>query len=162
MFNGPAPQPLEIAPRVMPDGTLPIAGTNYNAHFGQPAGMPDEQPIPPMKLEAMTVRLKNPLQPTPINLAHGKDLFQTDCAPCHGPVGKGDGSVVHLLQHKPADLMTGVSKNLPDGYVYGYIRNGGIWMPSYADAMSSNERWQVVLYMRWLEQKNGESEATTK
>src|SRR5258708_4445964 len=57
MFNGPAPQPLEIAPRVMPDGTLPIAGTNYNAHFGQPAGMPDEQPIPPMKLEAMTVRL---------------------------------------------------------------------------------------------------------
>ena len=76
--------------------------------------------------------------------------------------GKGDGSVVHLLAHKPANLLTGVSKNLPDGYVYGYIRNGGIWMPSYADAMSSDERWQVVLYMRWLEQKNGESEATTK
>jgi hypothetical protein len=47
--------------------------------------------------------------------------------------------------------MTGVSKNLPDGYIYGYIRNGGIWMPSYNDAMSSNERWQVVVYLRDLQ-----------
>jgi hypothetical protein len=59
--------------------------------------------------------------------------------------------VVHLLLHKPANLMTGVSKNLPDGYIYGYIRNGGIWMPGYSDAMTSNERWQVVVYLRDLQ-----------
>jgi len=53
-----------------------------------------------------------------------------------------------------------VSKNLPDGYIYGYIRNGGIWMPSYNDAMSSNERWQVVVYLRDLQQNYHGTEAS--
>ncbi|HKV55531.1 MAG TPA: c-type cytochrome [Candidatus Binataceae bacterium] len=159
MFVGAAVQPLEMAPRVMPDGTLPVDGIHYNIHYGQPEGMPNGQAIPPMKLELMTVRLHNPLQPSVENLAHGKVLFQTVCGPCHGITGQGNGSVVHLLQHKPANLLTGVSSNLPDGYVYGYIRNGGIWMPSYDDAMSSTERWQIVLYVRALEKKYGGTEA---
>lgn len=160
MFRGASVQPLAIAPRAMPEGTLPVDGIHYNIHYGQPAGMPDEAAIPPMKLELMTVRLQNPLQPTPQVLAYGKELFDNTCSPCHGLKGKGDGSVVHLLQHKPANLMTGVSKNLPDGYIYGYIRNGGIWMPSYNDAMSSKERWEVVVYLRSLQKKYGEAEAS--
>jgi len=114
-----------------------------------------------MKLEAMTVKMHNQLQPTPENLKHGEQLFLTNCSPCHGTRGAGDGSVVHLLLHKPANLMTGVSKNLPDGYIYGYIRNGGIWMPSYNDAMSSNERWQVVLYLRDLQANYHGTDAST-
>jgi mono/diheme cytochrome c family protein len=157
MYQGAAVQPLEIAPRVMPDGTLPVNGIHYNVHYGQPDGMPSTAAILPMKLELMTVREQNPLQPTSENLAHGKALFETVCAPCHGRIGKGDGGVVHLLAHKPANLLTGVSTNLPDGYVFGYIRNGGIWMPSYDDAMSTTERWQIVLYMRDLEKKYGET-----
>ncbi len=159
MFQGAAVQPLEIAPRVMPEGTLPVNGIHYNVHYGQPAGMLTSAAILPMKLELMTVREQNPLQPTSDNLAHGKALFETVCAPCHGSLGKGNGSVVHLLAHKPANLLTGVSTNLPDGYVFGYIRNGGLWMPSYDDAMSATERWQVVLYMRDLEKKYGETAA---
>jgi len=159
MYQGQAVQPFEIAPRVMPEGTLPVNGIHYNVHYGQPAGMPKMPPSLPMKLELMTVREQNPLQPTAENLAHGKALFETVCAPCHGPIGKGDGGVVHLLAHKPANLLTGVSTNLPDGYVFGYIRNGGIWMPSYNDAMSQTERWQIVLYMRDLEKRYGETAA---
>jgi mono/diheme cytochrome c family protein len=157
MFQGAAVQPFEIAPRVMPSGTLPVPGIHYNIHYGQPTGMPTSAAILPMKLELMTVREQNPLQPTPENLAHGRALFETVCAPCHGQFGRGDGSVVHLLEHKPANLLTGVSTNLPDGYVFGYIRNGGIWMPAYDDAMSATERWQIVLYMRDLEKKFGET-----
>jgi mono/diheme cytochrome c family protein len=157
MYQGPAVQPLEIAPRVMPEGTLPVNGIHYNVHYGQPPGMANTKAILPMKLELMTVREQNPLQPSTENLAHGRALFETVCAACHGPIGKGDGSVVHLLAHKPANLLTGVSTNLPDGYVFGYIRNGGIWMPSYDDAMSATERWQIVLYMRDLEKKYGET-----
>jgi mono/diheme cytochrome c family protein len=157
MYQGAAVQPLEIAPRVMPSGTLPVNGIHYNVHYGQPEGMPTTAAILPMKLELMTVREQNPLQPTSENLAHGRVLFETVCAPCHGRFGKGDGSVVHLLAHKPANLLTGVSTNLPDGYVFGYIRNGGIWMPAYDDAMSATERWQIVLYMRDLEKKYGET-----
>jgi mono/diheme cytochrome c family protein len=138
---------------------LPVPGIHYNVHYGQPQGMPSTAAILPMKLELMTVREQNPLQPTSENLAHGRVLFETVCAPCHGRIGKGDGSVVHLLAHKPANLLTGVSTNLPDGYVFGYIRNGGIWMPSYDDAMSVTERWQIVLFMRDLEKKFGENVA---
>ena len=125
-------------------------------------GLPgaDDQAAPEMKLEAMTVKLHNPLQPTAKNLKHGQQLFLQNCSPCHGPTGTGDGSVVHLLLHKPANLMTGVSKNLPDGYIYGYIRNGGIWMPSYNDAMSSTERWEVVTYLRNLETNYQGTEAS--
>jgi mono/diheme cytochrome c family protein len=150
MYRGAAIQPLSVAPRAMPDGVLPVDGIHYNNHLGQPVDLPgaNVQAIPPMKLEAMTVKMHNPLESTPENLKHGHQLFLTNCSPCHGIGGAGDGSVVHLLAHKPANLMTGVSKNLPDGYVYGYIRNGGIWMPAYDDAMSSNERWQVVIYLR--------------
>jgi len=157
MYRGPAIQPLAVAPRVMPDGVLPVDGIHYNVHYDQPANLPgiDERALPQMKLEAMTVKMHNPLQPTPVTLHHGADLFAADCAPCHGPTGKGDGTVVHLLAHKPANLLTGVSKNLPEGYIYGYIRNGGIWMPSYGDAMSSDERWEVVMYLRQLQDKYG-------
>jgi hypothetical protein len=163
MFRGAAIQPLDVAPRNMPDGVLPVDGIHYNNHPGQPDGLPgaDDQAAPDMKLEAMTVKMHNPLQPTIENLKHGQQLFLTNCSPCHGPTGAGDGSVVHLLLHKPANLMTGVSKNLPDGYIYGYIRNGGIWMPSYDDAMSSNERWQVVTYLRNLQENYQGAQAST-
>jgi mono/diheme cytochrome c family protein len=162
MFRGAAVQPLEVAPRVMPDGVLPVDGIHYNNHPGQPEGLPgaDAQAVPQMRLEAMTVKMHNPLQATPVNLEHGEQLFLANCSPCHGVTGAGDGSVVHLLAHKPANLMTGVSKNLPDGYIYGYIRNGGIWMPSYNDAMSSTERWQVVVYLRNLQQNYQSAEAS--
>jgi mono/diheme cytochrome c family protein len=154
MFHGAAIQPLEVAPRAMPDGVLPVDGIHYNNHPGQPDGLPgaDDQAVPQMKLEAMTVKMHNPLQATPDNVRHGGQLFLANCSPCHGTGGVGDGTVVHLLAHKPANLMTGVSKNLPDGYIYGYIRNGGIWMPAYNDAMSSTERWQVVIYLRDLQE----------
>jgi Cytochrome C oxidase, cbb3-type, subunit III len=162
MFRGAAIQPLDEAPRNMPDGVLPVDGIHYNNHPGQPDGLPgaDDQAAPEMKLEAMTVKMHNPLQPTVENLKHGQQLFLSNCSPCHGPTGTGDGTVVHLLLHKPANLMTGVSKNLPDGYIYGYIRNGGIWMPSYDDAMSSKERWQVVTYLRDLQANYQDAQAS--
>jgi mono/diheme cytochrome c family protein len=151
MYRGPQISTFAVAPRVMPNGTLPIDGIHYNAHWGQPQGMPEQQAQPPMKLEAMTVKAHNPLQANPDNLAKGKERFETNCAPCHGDHGLGNGPVAHLLEHAPKNLLTGVSKNLPDGYIYGYIRDGGIWMPSYVEAMSATERWQIVLYVRDLQ-----------
>jgi mono/diheme cytochrome c family protein len=159
MYRGPQVSTFTEPPREMPDGVLPVDGSHYNSHYGQPEGMPSQPALPPMKLEIMTVKAHNPLSPTPENLARGKERFETNCSPCHGMTGQGNGTVVHLLQHKPANLLTGVSKNLPDGYIYGYIRNGGVWMPSYDDAMSSTERWQTVLYVRDLEKRYGNETA---
>ena len=134
MYRGATVRPLTMAPRVMPDGTLPATGGEL-----------------PMTREYMTVHEHNPLKSTPEDLAKGRDLYAVDCAPCHGDNGKGEGPVAHLLKTKPKDLIGGVSKDLPDGYIYGTIRDGGIAMPSYNDAMSAHERWQVVLFVRSLQ-----------
>lgn len=139
MYRGPAIQPLAVAPRVMPEGTLPVKGG-----------------LPPMSREEMTIKLHNPLKPTPANLKKGKFLYLTNCAPCHGDDGLGNGPVAGagILKAKPADLVHGLAKALPGGFLYATIRNGGISMPSYDDAMSSNGRWKVVLWVRNL-QKEG-------
>lgn len=115
-----------------------------------------------MSTEQMTVRLKNTLSATPENLARGKALFLTNCAPCHGESGLGNGPVAHLLKDQPKNLVTGQSKDLPDGYLYGVIRNGILLMPSYADAMSSSERWQVVLFVRSLQQGAAQQKTARK
>jgi mono/diheme cytochrome c family protein len=135
MFRGQSVQPMARAPRVMPPGTMPINGEA------------------PMTREAASATLHNPLKPSAPVLAAGKSLFDTNCAVCHGGTGRGDGTVGFLLRIPPADLTRGVAAQRSDGYLYATIRDGSFVMPSYADAMSSNERWQVVLYLRTLQQK---------
>jgi mono/diheme cytochrome c family protein len=136
MFRGQSVQPLSQPPRVMPGGTLPTSGGE-----------------PPMSRSEAAVALKNPLAATPDALRHGKVLFDTDCAPCHGATAMGDGPVAAHTTVPATDLTAGPSIARSDGYLYATIRNGGTVMPAYADAMSATERWQVVLYLRQLQRE---------
>jgi len=143
MYRGEAVQPMSVAPRVMPSDTLPVHGD------------------PPSRIAQMAA-LKNPLEASAQNLAHGQELYANNCAPCHGDDGAGNGSVVHLLKDHPKNIVSGSAKNLPDGYIYAVIRNGIALMPSYADAMSSDERWQVVLYLRSMQQSSKDQDKSAK
>jgi Cytochrome C oxidase, cbb3-type, subunit III len=95
--------------------------------------------------------MHNPLQPTPENLARGKDQFNTYCAPCYGESAEANGPVTHILEKRPTNLILGASKVLPDGYIYGDIRDGVLNMPSYAEEMPAEQRWQVVMYVRSIQ-----------
>jgi cytochrome c553 len=134
MYRGPEVQPYAEAPRVTPADTIPV-------HGGEP----------PMSVEQATIKMHNPLQPTPENLANGKEQFNTYCAPCHGESGQGNGPVAHLLAKRPDNLIDDKSKNFPDGYIYGVIRDGHESMPSYAEEMPAEQRWQVVMYLRSMQ-----------
>lgn len=135
MFRGQALQPLARAARNQPEGTLAI-----NGHA-------------PMSRQVASETLHNPLEPTKAVLAHGKVLYDDNCSVCHGITGHGDGTVRFLLKVPPPDLTAGMATARTDGYIYATIRNGSYIMPSYVDAMSPKERWEVVLYLRSLQGK---------
>lgn len=138
MFRGPTVPPLAVPPRVMPSGTLPV-------HGGEP----------PMTREEAAGSRRNPLAPTAVHLRHGAELFKTHCAPCHGGAGKGVGPVAFQMIVPPPDLTAAQPAERTDGYLYATIRNGGVVMPAYGDAMSAQERWEVVLYLRHLQGRLG-------
>ena len=138
MFRGPALRPLAVAPRNMPSGTLPVDG-------GEPTIIREEA----------AGGLRNPVAPTAAHLHSGAALFATHCAPCHGDDGKGNGPVAFQMIVAPPDLTTAQPAERTDGYLYATIRNGSIVMPAYGDAMSVQERWDVVLYVRQLQGKLG-------
>ncbi len=134
MYRGPEIQPFAEAPRVTPADTMP-------AHGGEA----------PMSLEQAAIKMHNPLQVTPENLAKGKEQFNTYCAPCHGESAQGNGSVAHILAKPPKSLLVGAVKDRPDGYIYGVIRDGALSSPSYAEELSAEQRWQVVMYLRSMQ-----------
>src|SRR5208282_6069629 len=88
---------------------------------------------PPMSLEQATIKMHNPLQATTETLA------------------KGNGPVAHILAKPPKSLLVGAIKDRPDGYIYGAIRDGVLSSPSYAEEMSAEQRWQVVMYLRSMQ-----------
>ncbi|HEV8141633.1 MAG TPA: c-type cytochrome [Methylomirabilota bacterium] len=89
----------------------------------------------------------------------GKELFDRQCASCHGAGGRGDGSSAAGFATKPADLTDGRLLNpLPDEFLVNVIRRGGPaeglapTMPAFAKFLSDAQTAQVVAYVRSLAQ----------
>lgn len=101
----------------------------------------------------------NPLEVNEHNLAQGKQLYVAMCGPCHGADGSGKGHIVELGKYPaPPSYATGNSsrggsmKDLTDGQIYHTIQYGLNLMGSYASQLSPEERWQVVMYVKQLQQ----------
>lgn len=98
------------------------------------------------------LRLRNPVAATTKSIRNGKALFGTYCATCHGPRGRGDGPMVGTVMPS-SDLHTARLRTQRDGYLYATIRSGGLVMPAYGHALSVEERWDVVNYLRVIQQE---------
>ncbi len=59
---------------------------------------------------ASKVDVSSLLKPTPELLAHGKTVYQINCASCHGPTGHGDGPAAVALNPKPRNFTEGYWK----------------------------------------------------
>ena len=91
-----------------------------------------------------------PVQVTPELLAVGRKRFEINCAVCHGLLGDGDSLVAkNMAQRPPPSLHQRVM--LEDGHYYQVITAGFGIMPSYASALTVEERWAVVAYVRALQ-----------
>lgn len=99
--------------------------------------------------------LANPLEPaSPETLAQGGRMYGIYCTPCHGADGVNLGAVAQpgrLPGVVPLGGPAGVARLRTDGWLYLTIRNGGAVMPSYGWALSENEMWSTVAYVRTLQ-----------
>lgn len=97
-------------------------------------------------------KLKNPVKPLPASVDAGKRLYTTQCSTCHGPSGKGDGSMASAINPpKPSDLTDASWKHgAADGELFTVISDGatGTSMRAYGQPMKPDDIWNVVNYLR--------------
>ena len=105
-------------------------------------------------------QLTNPVQ----DPGKGEELFEVNCAVCHGTSLKGDGPIRPFMARGPfpADLTLPATKSATDGEVFAFISRGGRQgfaaiirglksaspMPEFGLLLTEEERWTLVLYLR--------------
>ncbi|HXX38915.1 MAG TPA: cytochrome c [bacterium] len=144
-------QPSASVPAPAP--SAPFTGPALAATTDYPKNPNAPRPEPP----ADYANLKDPLSATSGNLAGGKQLFDANCAPCHGTDGAGDGPAASALNPRPADFRTAIHAKLPDGYYFWRVTRGGSVapfsaagsaMPPWEGSLTPQQRWLVILYVK--------------
>jgi len=100
----------------------------------------------------LAAKQPNPVKASPESLATGKERFETFCVPCHGPEAKGGVTGLVAVKFVPPPDLTNAALQggRTDGYWHSYIMAGGAVMPAYGEALSSQEAWSIVNYLRTL------------
>ncbi len=133
-------------------------------HPELPAGVVQQQPPPgTVAREAPRLAVGEPGQPPPADLinplagrqdveASGRDLFNSFCIPCHGMRGEGDGLVVARGFPAPPSLTAEPARALTDAAIFQILTAGRNNMPPYRFQLTRDQRWQVIQYVRELQQ----------
>ena len=103
---------------------------------------------------------RNPIPPTPENLEAGRQLYEQQCAFCHGTEGRGQ-SPNGLQFYPPVPSLIDPQLDLSDGQMH-FITSQGIRytaMPSFAQVLSEEEIWQALLWVRQLAQPSQSPQA---
>jgi mono/diheme cytochrome c family protein len=128
----------------------------------QPSLRPEDAPRPqpersiPLGAELVysdreeTEDVPNPVSTSPASLAHGRTLFLSRCAPCHGAEGHGGGPVSRFFPAAP-DLAYVTVRQRTDGFIWGTITYGGKAMPSQREGLSERDRWDIVNHVREIQ-----------
>ena len=94
-------------------------------------------------------------------LALGKQIYNRQCAACHGLDGRGDGEAAYLLYPKPRDFVAAKYRlvstwdRVPtDQDLFDTITRGmpGSAMPSWGH-LPTRQRWALVYYIKSLAEK---------
>ena len=98
--------------------------------------------------------LTNPLEPTAEHLAAGADLYALHCAFCHGLDGQARTPAAQGMRPQPEAFTGPNSDPLTDAKMFYRITEGEArtGMPGWKDILTEEERWQIILHIRQLQQ----------
>ncbi|MDP3170159.1 MAG: CopD family protein, partial [Polaromonas sp.] len=110
--------------------------------------------LPPLAIEAYPETYLKPTVPfDTISISNGFRLFSEHCVNCHGPQGKGTGTVVDPEVRDPTDLLTEEhTAKYTVGNVFHYLSQGipGTKMPGFAASLSEEDRWDLINFLHAL------------
>jgi mono/diheme cytochrome c family protein len=111
--------------------------------------------IVPKEQRDLAAKRPNPVKASDASIAVGRERFVTYCVPCHGPEAKGGTTGPVAAKFIPTPDLTNaeLQKQRTDGYWHSYIVVGGAVMPAYGEALSSQEAWHIVNFLRSIAQK---------
>lgn len=94
---------------------------------------------------------RNPIPPSADSVGLGEEVYQANCARCHGDSGRGDGPAGGGLTPPPADLWIHVPQHT-DQDLFGIVSEGvaGTGMPGFEQTLTEEQRWNLLNYLRAL------------
>ena len=134
-------------PRIMPG----------ERSFPMPAGVVPRggEMVIPKEQRDVAAKKRNPVKMSDASIAIGRERYATYCVPCHGAEAKGGTTGPVATKFIPTPDLTNaeLQKQRTDGYWHSYIVVGGAVMPAYGEALSSQEAWHIVNFLRSIAQK---------
>lgn len=132
-----------------PDGStmrMPVAGTIARGHLPYDSSRADAEAS--KALAVLATMTPEELQARSANSAA---VFATFCQPCHGPAGKGDGTIPAHGYPAPPPLDGAGALKLTEGHIFNVITYGKGNMPSLAHRMGREERRLAVEHVRRIQ-----------
>ena len=93
----------------------------------------------------------SPVKVTPQLMARGQQRYQIYCAPCHSPVGDGNGITKSFGMAVVANLHDPRIVQMGDGEIFHVITHGRNLMGPYASQVEIEDRWAIIAYVRALQ-----------
>jgi len=96
--------------------------------------------------------MRNPVTATPTSLAAGRQIYQRNCATCHGTSGAG-GPGNDLIPAAPSLVDDQWDHGSSDGEIFDSIKNGvppDFNMVPWKDKLKDEDIWNLVNYIRSL------------
>ena len=120
--------------------------------FRMPAGVVPRggDLVLPKEQREVAAKQPNPVRASAASIALGRERYVTFCVPCHGAEAKGGVTGLVATKFIPTPDLTNadLQRQRTDGYWHSYIVAGGAVMPSYGEALSSEEAWHIVNFLR--------------
>jgi hypothetical protein len=92
-----------------------------------------------------------PFEITPDFIEWGRQRYQINCWPCHGPLGDGNGITKKLGMAVVANLHDPRIVQMPDGEIFNTITHGKNLMLPYGPRVPVTDRWAIIAYVRALQ-----------